>query len=57
LVSCQSADKKRKDEITRLVSKWQGKEIVFPKDITFTRYATDTVDYRIPESEYKVLYM
>ncbi|GHU83897.1 hypothetical protein FACS189415_7270 [Bacteroidia bacterium] len=55
LVSCHSADKKKKEEITRLVTEWQGKEIVFPKDIIFTRFATDTVDYQVSESEYKVL--
>ncbi|GHU54490.1 hypothetical protein FACS189411_01230 [Bacteroidia bacterium] len=55
LVSCQHEDKKTKEEITRLLTKWQGKEILFPKDITFTRYAIDTVNYEIPESKYKVL--
>jgi hypothetical protein len=39
----------------RLVQEWQGKEIRFPKEITFTRFVTDTVDYQIPTSDYKVL--
>ncbi|MDR1557080.1 MAG: hypothetical protein LBS88_08635 [Tannerellaceae bacterium] len=34
---------------------WQGKEVVFPDSIVFTRYATDTVDYQIKESEYKIV--
>lgn len=50
--SCKENEKER---ITRLVNEWQGKEILFPKDITFTRFVTDTVDYQIPQSQYKVL--
>ena len=45
----------KKEEVARLVQEWQGKEIVFPKNITFTRFVTDTVDYQIPQSDYKVL--
>ena len=37
----------------RLVQEWQGKEIRFPKEITFTRFVIDTVDYQIPTSDYK----
>jgi hypothetical protein len=54
LFSCKGTDKE-KENIIRLVSEWQGKMIVFPPDLVFTRYATDTVDYQTPESEYKVL--
>jgi hypothetical protein len=53
LVSCKENNKKV--DITRLVTEWQGKEIVFPEDMVFTRYLTDTTDYRIPQSEYRVL--
>lgn len=52
LTSCKE---NKKEEIARLVQEWQGKEIVFPKNITFTRFVTDTVDYQIPQSDYKVL--
>ena len=45
----------KEEEVARLVQEWQGKEIVFPKNITFTRFVTDTVDYQIPQSDYKVL--
>ena len=38
LLACQD---KKKDEIKHLVSEWQGKEIRFPKDMVFTRFATD----------------
>lgn len=38
-----------------MVSEWQGKQIVFPENSIFTRYLTDTTDYQIPQSEYKVL--
>lgn len=37
------------------MNEWQGKQIVFPENLIFTRYLTDTTDYRIPQSEYKVL--
>jgi hypothetical protein len=51
--SCKEKDNRK--EVARLVTEWQGKEITFPNDMVFTRYLTDTVDYRIPESDYKVL--
>ena len=44
-----------KDRITRLVEEWQGKEIKFPERMIFTRFVTDTVDYQIPQADYKVL--
>lgn len=52
LFSCKENEK---DKISRLVTEWQGKEISFPKEIPFTRYVTDTADYQIPISDYKVL--
>ena len=51
-VSCKDKTKKK---ITQLVEHWQGKEIIFPSDMIFTRYLTDTVDYQIPQSDYKIL--
>lgn len=47
LLACQD---KKKDEIKHLVSEWQGKEIRFPKDMVFARFATDTVDFTLPKS-------
>ncbi|MBC8603074.1 DUF1573 domain-containing protein [Parabacteroides acidifaciens] len=52
LAACQE---NKKEQFARLVQEWQGKEIVFPQDMLFTRFVTDTVDYTIQESEYKVL--
>ncbi|MDR2810926.1 MAG: hypothetical protein LBB84_10310 [Tannerellaceae bacterium] len=52
-ISCQGD--KKKEDVVRLVTEWQGKKIIFPENTVFTRYLTDTTDYRIPESEYKVL--
>lgn len=52
-ISCREKDNRA--EIARLVGEWQGKEIVFPGGIVFTRYVTDTTDYQIPASDYKVL--
>ena len=44
----------KKDQFAR-VQEWQGKEIVFPQDMAFTRFVTEQVEYRIPDAEYKVL--
>ena len=54
LLSSACQDKK-KEQFARLVQEWQGKEIVFPQDMEFTRFVTDPVEYRIPDAEYKVL--
>ena len=50
--SCQNSPQ---EHITQLVEEWQGKEVRFPENPVFTRQLSDTVDYRIPETEYKVL--
>jgi hypothetical protein len=52
LVSCKHDEKKQ--ALTTLVAQWQGKEVLFPDSLVFTRYATDTVDYSIHASDYKV---
>lgn len=41
--------------MAHLVSEWQGKEILFPENVVYTKYVTDTVRYEQPESEYKIL--
>ncbi len=53
--SCKNEQKEKEKQIAQLVSEWQGKQIVFPENSIFTRYLTDTTDYQIPQSEYKVL--
>ena len=52
LAACQE---NKKEQFVRLVQKWQGKEIIFPQDMEFTRFVTEPVEYRIPDAEYKVL--
>lgn len=52
LFSCKE---EKKDHITCLVNEWQGKQILFPENLIFTHYLADTTDFRIPQSEYKVL--
>lgn len=49
--SCKNGQK----EITLSASKWQGRQIIFPDKPIFTLYGTDTVDYQIPQSEYKIV--
>ena len=53
--SCQDKQKEEKKQIAQLVNEWQGKQIVFPENLIFTRYLTDTTDFQIPQSDYKVL--
>lgn len=47
--------KEKEKQIAQFVNEWQGKEIYFPKNLIFTRYLTDTIDFYVPESEYKIL--
>lgn len=53
--SCHNEQKEKENKIAHLVSEWQGKQIQFPENLTFTRYLKDTTDFQIPQSEYKVL--
>ena len=53
--SCDNEQKEKEKQILQLVNAWQGKQIVFPENTVFTRYLTDTTNYQIPQSEYKVL--
>ena len=52
LFSC-SDDKKH--NIEALVKEWNNKEILFPGNPVFTRLVKDTVPYRIPKTDYKVV--
>lgn len=52
LFSC-SYDKKHDIEV--LVKEWNSKGIRFPDNPVFTRFVTDTVPYRIPRTDYKVV--
>ena len=55
LLSCHNEQKEKTKQITHLVNEWQGKQIVFPENLIFTRYLIDTTDFQIPQSGYKVL--
>lgn len=52
LFSCKENEK---EEIRKIVTEWQDKEIIFPEDVVFTRYGQDTLQYEMPESDYKIL--
>ncbi|WP_313382369.1 DUF1573 domain-containing protein [Proteiniphilum saccharofermentans] len=52
LFSCKENGK---EEIAKIVTEWQDKEIIFPKNLVFTRYGQDTIQYEMPESDYKIL--
>ncbi|WP_106827780.1 DUF1573 domain-containing protein [Parabacteroides pacaensis] len=53
LFSCKNEHAEKQP--AQLIKEWQGKQILFPENPVFTRYLTDTTDFRIPQSEYKVL--
>lgn len=55
LLLSSSCKEDKKDRIAHLVTEWQGKQIIFPQDITFTRYITGTVEQPIPNTPYKIL--
>ena len=50
--SCEESEKER---LSRLVSEWEGKEILFPTHSTFTIQGKDTVDFQFQGAEYKVV--
>ena len=52
LFSCQKTEHKR---ILDIVKEWDGQEITFPTHSIFTIKGTDTVSYKIPKSNYKVV--
>ncbi|WP_085536919.1 DUF1573 domain-containing protein [Massilibacteroides vaginae] len=56
LITCLSCKKQKNNtELLQLVKEWHGKEIQFPNRPIFTLYGKDTVDFSIPQSNYKVL--
>lgn len=50
--SCEESEKER---LSRLVSEWEGKEILFPAHSTFTIQGKDTIDFHFQDAEYKVV--
>lgn len=54
-ISLSACQDKQKGIITLLVKEWQGKQILFPENMFFTRFASDTTNFVIPTSDYKVL--
>ena len=57
LLFCMSCEKKEHDKQNRrIVHDHIGRKMLFPKDIVYTRFLKDTIDYRVPENvEYKVV--
>lgn len=51
-MSCQKNDRAK---VEFLVKEWNNKEIRFPENPVFMRYVTDTVPYKIPKTDYKVV--
>lgn len=56
LIIFTSCKENRKEQLFHLVNEWNGKEIRFPEKPVFTRFVTDTTDFRIPAiADYKVV--
>lgn len=51
LFSCTDV---RKNEMRSLVKSWNGRKIIFPKDVIFTSNGKDMIDYSF-QSQYKIL--
>lgn len=43
------------DRITRLVTEWDSREIIYPNKIYFTRYGKDTIQTGIMNSKYSII--
>lgn len=54
LVCCSCKDNNKK-EVELLVKEWNGKEILFPDELVFTRFGRDTVSYKFCHSKYKIV--
>ena len=52
LISCQQTEKEKLEE---LVKNWNGKEVLFPTNPSFTLYGKIPVDFKIPVSDYKIV--
>lgn len=52
VVSCEESEKER---LNRLVKEWEGKEILFPTNSTFTIQGKDTVDFDFKDADYKIV--
>lgn len=51
-VACQD---KKKEEAVSAIKQWMGKEILFPKNSVFTIRGTDTIDFALGASDYKIV--
>lgn len=53
--SCIGKKEEDKSDAMRSMETWQGKQILFPENLIFTSYATDTVAFQFFPFDYKVL--
>ena len=52
VVACKETEEQR---IAKHIKYWENKEIVFPKDYSFTVYGKDTIDFPWESAEHKIL--
>lgn len=53
LSSCK--EKNQTKEIVKIITEWQNKKIIFPDNMIFSNNGQDSLDYIIPQSDYKIL--
>ena len=53
LSSCK--EKNQTKEIVKIITEWQNKKIIFPDNMIFSSNGQDTLDYIVPQSDYKIL--
>ena len=52
VVACKETEEQR---IAKHIKYWENKEIVFPKDYSFTVYGKDIIDFPWESAEHKIL--
>lgn len=55
LFCLMSCSENKKQEVTRIMKEWNGKEILFPEKVKFTFYGNEYVYDTIPRTEYKIV--
>ena len=54
-IFCVSCYESKEKHIIKLVSEWEGRQIIFPEDVAYTLYGKDTISMYEHDSCYKIL--
>ena len=55
-IFCSCKGQHERQELTRLVQEWQGREVLLPDNMAFSRYVHDTVNYDVFGTPFKLLH-